>query len=97
MEWHKGQINAHELPDGTFISTDLQRVRLRALRENATYREAIEKAMKMTGSVDKLLVMSRGSEKTLVPGHFLNKQNQKAEQITKGKRNEKSSLVLPAA
>ena len=90
------QINAHEIAAGSFISPSITKKRIEILRNNTAYREAIEKAQRMAGYVDPALSIARGctSEKNQ---RSLFKQNEKAEQLIKGKRNETTdsgSIIL---
>jgi len=98
MERHNGQINIHTMPDGTFISTDLQKQRLNMLRNNSQYREAIEKAQRMTGSVDKLLYYSRGGRSRILDAMTRNvgKAERILKQKGKGIENENRSRIILA-
>jgi hypothetical protein len=95
---HGEQINVHEMPDGTFVSTDLQRRRLAALRNNTRYREDIEKAQRQSGSRDKLLFYSRGGRDRVL--NSLIRLTQKAENILhatkKGNDDANSSRLIVA-
>jgi hypothetical protein len=98
MQRHNGQVNIHTLPGGTFLSTDLQRERLKQLRDNTQYREAIEKAQKMTGSVDKLLYYSRGGRDKILDAMTRNvgKAERILKQRGKGIENENHSRIILA-
>jgi hypothetical protein len=97
MQWENGTIDAYLLPGGNFISSDLQLKRLKALRENTAYREAIEKAQRVAGYTDKLLLISRGGIKSEKAIESLIKQNKKAEKLIRQKGLEdeeaKSNIV----
>jgi aminoglycoside N3'-acetyltransferase len=96
--FRRGQINAFEMPNGSFQSCDLQMKRLDAIRNNTLYRENLEKASRKAGYVDKLLVISRGAAKSKDAITSLLNQNKKAERLAKEKgyadENAKSSIVL---
>jgi hypothetical protein len=77
------QINIHTLPGGAFISTELQKRRLNALRNNTQYLEAIEKAQRMTGNKDTLLFYSRGGGTKVLEA--MTRNIGKAERILKSK------------
>jgi hypothetical protein len=100
FERHKNneQINIHTLPGGMFLSTDLQKERLKQLRNNTQYREAIEKAQKMTGSTDRLLFYSRGGRDKILDA--MTRNVGKAERFlkTRGKgiENENHSRIILA-
>ena len=85
-KWNKGTINAKELGNGNFISTDIQKKRVELLRNNTEYREKIEKAQKMAGYEDKLLLASRGIQDNAIQT-ILN-QSRLAEEATNGGKNE---------
>lgn len=92
--WYNGRLNARALPDGTFISTDIQQKRLDLLRNNTQYRENIETAMKMSGYTDKLLVASRGGVAGM---DKILDQTAKAERVTKEKTDEsieRSNIIV---
>jgi hypothetical protein len=92
-EFRRGTINAFEMPNGSFQSCDLQIKRMECLRNNTTYRENIEKAGRMAGYTDKLLIAARGSKKDKEALEALFKQNKKAETLArqKGYSNESGS------
>lgn len=99
MQWKNGQIDAHQLPNGCFVSADLAGKRIELLRSNTAYRERIETAMRMSGSVDKSLVIARGGAATAEAESALVRQNAKAEQLIKGKNDENVSaggIILPS-
>jgi hypothetical protein len=83
--FRNGQINALEMPNGCFQSCDLQMKRMDMIRNNTTYRENLEKAGRMAGYTDKLLVISRGSKKDKDAIASLLKQNKRAEALAKQK------------
>jgi hypothetical protein len=87
--WHKGQLNALALPNGTFISTDLQMKRIGLVRNNTEYRERLEKASRMAGYVPPELTIARASSKKTVDLETLIRQSKMAENKTKGKDHEK--------
>lgn len=84
--WYNGTLNAKAIGNGNFVSTDIQMKRLNALQNNSDYRERIEKAQKIAGYEDKLLLASRGDQPNAIDN--LMNQSKKAEQATKEKTNE---------
>lgn len=84
--WYNGTLNAKAIGNGNFVSTDIQIKRLNALQNNSDYRERIEKAQKIAGYEDKLLLASRGCQPNAIDK--LMNQSKKAEQATKEKTNE---------
>lgn len=89
--WHRGQIDALALPNGTFISSELTRRRVETLRGNTSYRESIEKACKIAGYVDPALSLARGRVSSR-DARSLFKQNEKAERLMKEKKNDPSII-----
>lgn len=85
-KWNKGTVNAKDLGNGNFISTDIQKKRVELLRNNTEYRENIEKAQRVAGYEDKLLLAARGIQENAIQT-ILN-QSQLAEQAITGGRNE---------
>ena len=94
--WKNGQLNAHEVGKGVFVSEDLTRMRIANLQNNVTYREKIEKACKMAGYTDKGLIMAKGLNGTGTTNEGLEslmKQNRRAATIIRNKS--KSNGILP--
>lgn len=87
--WKRGTINAHAMPNGTFISTDLQTKRFDLIRNNTEYRERIEKASRMAGFTPVELRISRGASADTSNIDAIVRQNNKAETLSKGKEDEK--------
>ena len=89
------QIDAHALPNDTFISPKITKKRIEMVRSNTSYREALEKAQRMAGYTDPALSIARGrtSEKD---ARSLFEQNEQAEQILKEKKNESSDSDIIA-
>ena len=91
----QGTIDAHALPNGTFISTDMQLKRLSIIRNDTTYRENLEKAQRVAGYEDKLMLVARGGGDNKEAIESLMKQGAKAEHV-RGKSNENGgSLIIP--
>jgi hypothetical protein len=97
--WKNGQLNAHNVGKGVFVSPDMTRMRISHLQTNTIYREKIEKAQRMAGYIDKGLIIAHGLRNTGASNDALNnlfRQNNKAAEIINGKRNgnnEKSLIV----
>jgi hypothetical protein len=92
--WRRGQIDALALPSGMFINVNLTARHIETVRNNTSYREYLEKASRIAGYVPPVLSISRGrishdNEASLI------KQNSRAEQLIKEKRNE--SIVSDTA
>ena len=94
--WKNGTIDAHRIGPGNFVSVDLQMKRLNEIRNNTTYREKLEKAQRMAGYPDKLLIIARGSNVNHDSEQALINQNKKAETLTKGKTDENTSDIVIA-
>lgn len=80
------QIDAMALPNGSFISPTMTRMRIQMVQNNPEYRESLEKASRIAGYTDPALSLSRGR----VSGEnerALFKQNEKAERLIKEKEN----------
>ena len=84
--WYCGTINAIDIGKGNFVSTDLQNKRLNLFLNNSKYREAIEKAQKIAGYEDKLILASRNRQKNALNTLF--EQSHKAEKFTKDNTDE---------
>jgi hypothetical protein len=98
MQRHKGQIDLHSMPSGTFVSTELQKKRLDYLRNNTQYREAIEKAQKITGNIDKLLYYSTGGRGKILDAMIKNisKGESVLKSKAKGVKNEINNRIILA-
>lgn len=94
--WYNGTINARELGSRGFVSTDIQKERLRLIRNNPEYRERLENAQKLAGYEDKLMIAARGSvQQEAVSTLF--KHSEKAEAVTKQVTEpaiEQSNIIL---
>ena len=93
-----GVINAFELGKGNFVSCDLQMKRLEAIRNNSTYRENLEKAQRVGGYIDKLMVISSAKSVDKDKIRDLMNQNNKAERLSrqKGFEDESKSRIIIA-
>jgi hypothetical protein len=87
--WHKGQLNAYALPNGTFISTDLQQKRIGLVRNNTQYRERLEKAARIAGYTPPELTIARASADKKYDLETVIRHSKLAENATKGKQDEK--------
>lgn len=95
--WHNGTLNARELKNGRgFISTDLQKERVRLIRNNPEYRERLEIAQRLAGYEDKLMIAARGSvQQEAISTLF--EHSKKAEAVTKEVTEpaiEQSNIIL---
>lgn len=95
--WKNGTINAHELPNGSFVSASMSRKHIDTVRNNTEYRERLERASKMAGYVPPALSLSRAQSGKESDYNALLKQNERAEKLIQGKKDEernKSNIVI---
>jgi len=91
----RGQADAHKLPRGMAVSTDLEKIRLNKLITDPKYRAKIVLASKMAGYTDKGLILT--SKAAQLEGEdSLFRQNAKAEQLLKIKGNTDEKKIILA-